>query len=153
MELSGTPLIASIAAVAVVFAVVFLVVKLGKGRHEMSRAGLAKRAVEEAESLRTLAEEREESRPEGDSILKEHDLPHRRVTLHDEGTREIYVREHLPEVAELRRQLRGHGVRDQTFDALYESVDNGSDLLTVSTALSEMAHRLTAHRLGHRPGG
>ncbi len=152
MELSGTPIIASIAVVAVLV-VVFVVVKLGKGRHEMSRAGLAKRAVEEAESLRTLAEEREGSRPAGDSILKEHDLPHRRVTLHDEGTRDIYVREHLSEVSDLRSQLRRRGVRDKTFDTLYESVENGSDLLTVSTALSEMAHRLTAHRLGPRPGG
>lgn len=135
-----------IAAIALV--AVLLAKKLGKGRHEMSRAGLAKRAVEESESLRTLVEEREASRPESDSVIKGHELSHRRVTLHDEGTREVYVREHLPEVAELHRQLRRRGVRDQTFDGLYESPENGSDILTVSTALSEMAQRL-----GFRPGG
>lgn len=127
---------------AVVLAILFFTGRLGKRRHEMSRAGLEKRAIEESERLRTLVDERESVRPDGDSVIKEHDLPSRRVTLHDEGTRGIYVRDHLPEVAELRRQLGDFGVRDEAFDALYESAENGSDLRTVSTALSEMARNL-----------
>lgn len=117
-----------------------------KERHEMTRAGLEKRAIEEARSLRKLVDEREESRPENDSVVREHELPERRVTLHDEETRGMYLRDHLPEVSRLREQLAKRGVRDQTLDEVYGSVENGSDLRTVSTALSEMARRLRRGR-------
>ncbi|CAN5478713.1 MAG: hypothetical protein M3494_00625 [Actinomycetota bacterium] len=143
MEIPGIIALALAAAVlVVVLAILFLTGRLGGRRREMSRAGLSRRASGEAESLRDLVEERESSRPTGDSVIRDHDLPSRRVTVHDEGTREIYLRDHLPEVADLRRQLGERGVRDETLDSLYEAAENGSDLRTVSTALFEMARRL-----------
>lgn len=145
MEIPGTSaLFMVIAAVLVgfVLAALFLAGRLGGGRHEMSRAGLSEWVSEEAGSLRAFVDEREPSRPSGDSVIRGHDLPSRRVTVHDEGTRGIYLRDHLPEAAEIRRQLGEHGVRDETLDSLHEDAANGSDLRTVATALSEMARRL-----------
>lgn len=124
------------------FAALALAGGLKKKRREMSRAGLANRANEEARRLRDFVERREESRPERDSVVRDHELSSHRVTLHDEETRELYVRDHLPEVAELRRQLREHGVRDEVLDNLHESAENGSELRSVSTALFEAARRL-----------
>lgn len=132
-----------LSVVLVGVALLALVVRrLRRKRHEMSRAGLRRRILEEAESLRSLVDEREMSRPESESSVRGHELSHRRVTLHDEKTRELYIREHLPEVSTLREQLARRGIRDRTLDSLYESAENGNDLRTVSTALSEMARSL-----------
>lgn len=144
MELSW--IFAAIFVVGVALAAFFLAGRFGKKRREMSRAGLSRRVAEEAESLRAFVDGRESNRPERDSVVKEHDLSSHRVMLHDEGTMEMYDREHLPEVAELRRQMRGHGVRNETLDSLFESSENASDLRSVSTALSEMARRLRESR-------
>jgi hypothetical protein len=112
MELSW--IFAAILVFGVAVAAFFFLGRFGKKRREMSRAGLHRRASEEAESLRAFVDEREAKRPERDSVVKDHDLPSHRVTLHDEGTMEVYAREHLPEVAELRRQARDHGVKNET---------------------------------------
>lgn len=135
-----------VAIVIVVLAavlVVFWVVRgLGGVRHRLTRPGLRNRALEESRRLFRLVEEREALRPKHDPIIKDHDHPHRRVTLHDEETQRIYVKEYLPRVADLRKQLAERHVRNQTLDALYESVENTADIRTISTALSEMAERL-----------
>ncbi len=110
-------MILALLAGAAVLAAAILVFGRSRRRREMTRAGLSERVSEEAKSLRALVDKRESSRPDGDSVIKDYDLPSHRVTLHDEGTREIYLRDHLPEVAELRRQLRDHGVRDETLDS------------------------------------
>lgn len=142
MDASGILAVTLVVGAVVLAAVLFFTGRLGRRRHEMTRAGLSRRASEAAESLRAFVDEREASRPEDDTVIKDHELPSHRVMLHDEETREMYLREWLPEISELRKQIHDHGVRDRTFDSLYESAENGSDLRTVSTALSEMARSL-----------
>ncbi|MGB3681338.1 MAG: hypothetical protein WA990_02510 [Rubrobacteraceae bacterium] len=121
----------------------FLVMRgLGGVRHRLTRPALRKRALEESRSLSRFVEDREASRPERDPIIKDHEYSHRRVTLHDEETQGIYAKEHLPRVADIRAQLAGRHVKNQTLDDLYESVENNADIRTISTALAEMAERV-----------
>lgn len=139
------PAVAAVVIVAVVVggvAFFFAAGKLGGRRHEMSTAGLEKRVIKESETLRDLAVERESGRPEDDSVIKDHELRDRRVTLHDEETIEIYFKDHFSEVSELRDQLGKRGMRSGELDALYDSAENGADLRSISTALSEMSRSL-----------
>lgn len=132
-----------IAAVAAGILLVATVVRrFGGVRHRMTRPELRNRALQESRSLFQLVEEREAARPEHDSIIKDHEYPHRRVTIHDEETQGIYSEEYLPRVAELRELFAKRQVRSRALDDLYESVENDADIRTVSTALAEMAERL-----------
>ena len=138
--LSVAILAAAVVAVAVIFGIA---IRRFRGtRHRLTRPELRNRALRESHNLFLLVEEREAARPENDPIIKDHEYPHRRVTLHDEETQEIYFKEHLPRVAYLREQLAKRRVRNRTLDDLYESVENGADIRTISTALAEMAERL-----------
>lgn len=131
-----------VAGVAAIVLCVLLLWITGRERPKMTRAGLRNRAREEAEALVRLVEEREASRPADDTVLKDSEYPHRRVTLHDEETQRIYARDHLPRVADLREQFARRRIRNRSLDTFYESPENGADLRTVSTALEEMARRL-----------
>lgn len=111
-------------------------------RHRFTRPALRQRALEESGRLVSLVDERRMSRPPDDPVIVEHEIAHRRVTLHDEGTQEIYRREHLPVVAELRQQFAERRIRNPMLDELYETAGNEADLRTVATALEEMARRL-----------
>lgn len=115
---------------------------LGRGRHKMTRAGLRKRALEASEALVEFIEEREAGRPADDTVVRDHEYPHRRVTLHDEETQRIYAREYLPEIADLREQFARRGIRNDALDRVYEDALNEGDLRTVSTALGEMTRKL-----------
>lgn len=114
----------------------------GRGRHKMTRAGLRKRALEHSEALVEFIDEREAARPGKDSVVRDHEYPHRRVTLHDEETQRIYARDYLPEIADLREQFARRGIRNDVLDRVYEDTLNEGDLRTVSTALGEMAKEL-----------
>ncbi len=141
MELLSVAIVAVVAVAVVVFGVA--VVRRFRGaRHRLTRPELRNRALRESHSLFLLVEEREAARPEDDPVIKDHDYPHRRVTLHDEETQRIYFEEYLPRVADLREQFAERRVRNRTLDDLYESVENDADIRTVSTALAEMAERL-----------
>jgi hypothetical protein len=115
---------------------------LGRGHHKMTRAGLRKRALEQSEALVEFIDEREASRPANDTVVSYHEYPHRRVTLHDEEIQRIYVRDYLPEIADLREQFARRGVRNDALDRVYEDALNEGDLRTVATALGEMANKL-----------
>lgn len=114
----------------------------GPRRHKMTRAGLAKLAVAESDALIRFLERREAGRPPNDTVIEDHEYPHRRVTLYDEETQRLYAECHLPRVADLRQQFAERGIRSQPLDAFYQSPANGADLRTVSTALFEMTRRL-----------
>lgn len=98
--------------------------------------------MRESDRLAELVEEREASRPSDDPVIRDHELTDRRVTYHDEKTQEIYHRDYLPEVVELREHFAERGIRNGTLDQLYDSAENDADLRTISTALEEMAARL-----------
>lgn len=140
MEMAG--IIVAVLAGLVLAVVLLLVRRSGGGRHRLTRSGLRRRAIKESERLIALVEERRASRPSDDPVIMDHELPHRRVTLHDERTQEIYRREHLPAVTELREQFAERRVRDRMLDELYEDAASEADLRTVATALGEMARRL-----------
>ena len=108
----------------------------------MTRAGLRKRAIEASEALVESIEEREAGRPAYDTVVTDHEYPHRRVTLYDEESQRIYARDHLPEIADLREQFARRGIRSDALDRLYEDALSEGDLRTVSTALGEMAKEL-----------
>ena len=140
MELS---LAFSILAAALVLCLaVLLMTLLGRERHKMTRAGLRKRALEASEALVESINEREADRPAHDTVVTDHEYPHRRVTLYDEETQRIYARDHLPEIADLREQFARRGIRSDALDRLYEDALSEGDLRTVSTALGEMAKEL-----------
>lgn len=141
MDPSSVAIVAAVAAAVVILGVV-AVRRFRRRRHRLTRPELRNRALRQSQSLFLLVEEREAARPGDDPIIKDHDYPHRRVTLHDEETQRIYFEEHLPMVADLREQFAEHRVRNRTLDDLYESVENGADIRTISTALAEMAERL-----------
>lgn len=124
------------------FLTVLLLRLLGRGRHKMTRAGLRKRALERSEALVGFIDEREATRPANDTVLRDHEHPHRRVTLHDEETQRIYTRDYLPEIADLREQFARRGIRNNALDRIYENPQNEGDLRTVSTALGEMVKKL-----------
>lgn len=113
-------------------------------RHKMTRAGLRNLARAESEALIGLLEEREASRPHDDIVIKDHEYPHRRVTLHDEETQKIYAERYLAEISDLRGQLARRGIRSWPLDAYYASPQNEADLRTISTALLEVSGRLKA---------
>jgi hypothetical protein len=115
---------------------------LKRSRHKMTRAGLRKRAFKESEALINFINDREASRPANDSIVSDHEYPHRRVTLHDEETQVLYARDYLPEIANLREQFAKRGIRNDVLDRVCEGAQNEGDLRTVSTALVEMSKRL-----------
>lgn len=131
-----------LAAIIGLFLTVLLSRLLGRGRHKMTRAGLRKRAFQQAEALMVFVNERETSRPANDTVIKDHQHAHRRVTLHDEETQQIYARDYLPGIAELREQFAKRGIRSDALDRVYESAESEGDLRTVSTALVEMAKKL-----------
>lgn len=111
-------------------------------RHPMTRAGLRRRALEEAGRIFALVEEREAGRPAEDTVVVDHEIPHRRVTLYDEETQRIYAAAHLSEVEELRGQFARRGIRSGELDRFYREPGNSAGLRTVATALEEMAGRL-----------
>ncbi len=114
----------------------------GRARHKMTKAGLRKRALEQSEALVHFINEREGSRSANDTVVRDHEYPHRRVTLHDEETQRIYVRDYLPEITDLRQQFARRGIRNDALDRVYEGAQNEGELRTVSTALGEMANKL-----------
>ena len=131
-----------LAAMLVLCLAALLVPLLGRERHKMTRAGLRKRAIEASEALVESIEEREAGRPAYDTVVTDHEYPHRRVTLYDEESQRIYARDHLPEIADLREQFARRGIRSDALDRLYEDALSEGDLRTVSTALGEMAKEL-----------
>lgn len=114
----------------------------GRRRHKMTRAGLRNLAREQSGALIGLVEQREAGRPHDDVVIKDHEYPHRRVTLHDEGTQRIYAERYLASISDLRDQLARRGIRSGPLDAYYASPQNEADLRTISTALLEMSGRL-----------
>lgn len=114
----------------------------GRRRHKMTRAGLRNLARARSETLIGLLQEREASRPLDDIVIKDHEYPHRRVTLHDMETQRIYAEDYLEEISELREQFAGRGIRSWPLDHYCASPQNEADLRTISTALLEMAGRL-----------
>lgn len=111
-------------------------------RHKMTRAGLRNLARARSEALVDLVDRREACRPRNDVVLRDHEYAHRRVTLHDIETRDIYLKDHLAEISDLREQLAQRGIRSRELDRYLASPENGADLRTISTALLEMACRL-----------
>ncbi len=114
----------------------------GRRRHKMTRPGLRNLARDRSEALAGLVSRREACRPRNDAIIKDHEYPHRRVTLHDLETRQIYLANFQAEVSDLREQFAARGIRSQPLDRYLASPENGADLKTLSTALLEMASRL-----------
>lgn len=114
----------------------------GRRPHKMTRAGLRNLARERSEALSELVSRRETLRPRDDIVLKDHEYPHRRVTLHDLETQRVYAAEHAEALADLREQFARRGIRNRTFDRHLQAPENGADLRTLSTALLEMAARL-----------
>lgn len=114
----------------------------GRRRHKMTRPGLRNLARARSGALADLVRRREACRPRNDAIIKDHEYPHRRVTLHDLETRKIYLANYQAEVSDLREQFAARGIRSQPLDRYVASPENGADLRTISTALLEMASRL-----------
>lgn len=114
----------------------------GRRRHKMTRPGLRNLARVRSEALAELVRWREACRPRNDAIIRDHEYPHRRVTLHDIETRRIYLSDYHAEVSDLREQFAARGIRSQPLDRYLASPENGADLSTISTALLEMAARL-----------
>lgn len=111
-------------------------------RYKVTKPALRNLALRESEALIAFVYERQAGRPENDTVLKDHELPSRRVTLHDEETQRIYSRNHLPRVKDLRNQFAQRGIRDGALDRYYESAETEADLRTIATVLPEMAKRL-----------
>jgi hypothetical protein len=108
----------------------------------MTRPGLRNLARARSEALVELVEQREASRPPNDGVIRNHEYPHRRVTLHDVETQRIYTGEHAAGVSDLREQFARRGIRNGQLDRYLRSPENGADLRTIATALLEMAARL-----------
>lgn len=142
MEWSLISWVILLAIIGLLLSMLLLRLFLGRGRHKMTKAGLRKRALKESEALMVFVNEREQSRPANDAVVRNHEYSHRRVTLHDEETQRIYARDHLPEINALREQFAKRGIRNDALDRIYENAQNEGDLRTVSTALGEMANRL-----------
>jgi hypothetical protein len=142
MDALGIVVAVAVAGLVLAGSLLLLARASGDGRHRLTRPELRRRALAESEKLVALVDERRASRPFDDPIIVDHELPHRRVTLHDEGTREIYRREHLPAVADLREQFAKRRIRNRTLDEFYEEAASEADLRTVATALEEMARRI-----------
>lgn len=133
-------MIAAVISLTVVLLLVFRVLR--RRGHKITRPELRNRAIRESERLIELVEEQKAGRPENDPVLKDHELSHRRVTFYDEEMQEIYHREHLAEISELKDLFAQRGIRNRMLENLEESVENEADLRTISTALEEMSTRL-----------
>ena len=118
-----------------------LVRRLGRPRHRLTKPELRNQALEESERLVGLVHSRGPGRPTDDPVIQDHQLAHRRFTSYDEDTQEVYQREHLPKVAELREHFAARKIRNGMLDELYATAGNEADLRTISTALQEMAGR------------
>ena len=116
--------------------------RFGETRHRLTRPELRNRALEESERLAELVDKRDSDRPSEDPVIEDHQFAHRRFTSYDEETQEVYEREHMPKVAELRELFAARRIRNGMLDDLYDSAGNEADLRTISTALQEMAGRL-----------
>ncbi len=129
-------------AVAAAVALALSYRRLKGRRYKLTKPALRNRALQESEALAAFVDERRACRPQDDAVVEDHELPSRRVTLHDEGTRRIYSGDHLPRVRDLREQFAQRGMCDGTLERYYESAESEADLRTVATVLSEMAKRL-----------
>lgn len=58
-------------------------------RYKVTKPALRNLALRESEALIAFVYERQAGRPENDTVLKDHELPSRRVTLHDEETQRM----------------------------------------------------------------
>ncbi|MGB3635400.1 MAG: hypothetical protein WA982_15265, partial [Rubrobacteraceae bacterium] len=114
----------------------------GETRHRLTKPELRNQALKESERLAELVDERESHRPLEDPVIQDHQLAHRRFTSYDEETQEVYEREHMPKIVELRGHFAARHIRSGMLDDLYGSAGNEADLRTISTALQEMAGRL-----------
>lgn len=114
----------------------------GRRRHKMTRPGLRNLARVRSEALVDLVRRRGACKPRNDIIIKDHEYPHRRVTLHDVETRRLYLADYQAEISDLREQFAARGIRSQPLDRYLASPENEADLRTISTALLEMADRL-----------
>lgn len=114
----------------------------GRRRHRITRPGLRNLARARSEAVAELVRRREACRPRNDAIIKDHEYPHRRVTLHDVETLGIYLADHHAAVSDLRELFAARGIRSQPLDRYLAAPENGADLRTISTALLEMAARL-----------
>lgn len=133
--------IPAVVAVGVV-ALVWIRRKVRRRRHRLTGPELRNRARREAGEIAGLIGVRQRNRPADDPVIRHHEFSHRRVTFHDEGTRDIYVRDHLPEVSLLQQQFAERNIHNRTLDGIYESPENEADLRTIATSLEEMADRL-----------
>jgi hypothetical protein len=111
-------------------------------RHKLTRPGLRNLARARSDDLIQLVLRREACRPRNDAVIKGHEYPHRRVTLHDLETQGIYSDEYAAEISDLRGQFARRGIRNGQLDRYLESPENEADLRTISTALLEMSARL-----------
>lgn len=140
METTTTLIIATVGVVAIASALLYHHLK-GR-RYKMTKPALRNLALQEFIALLAFVNERQAGRPDNDTVIKDHELPSRRVTLHDEETQRIYTRDHLPRVKDLRDQFAQRGIRDGALDLYYETAENEADLRTIATVLPEMAKRL-----------
>ena len=111
-------------------------------RHRLTRSGLKNLARDRSEALTDLVLRREACRPANDTVIKDHEYPHRRVTFHDLETQKIYAGEHAAGIRDLRGQFARRGIRSGQLDRYLESPENEADIRTVATALMEMSARL-----------
>jgi hypothetical protein len=108
----------------------------------MTKAGLRNLARDRSGSLADLVDRRAACRPRNDAVIRAHEYDHRRVTLHDIETREIYLNDYLAGISDLREQFARRGIRCRELDRHLASPENEADLRTISTALLEMVSRL-----------
>ena len=135
-------ILAIIVGVVLLVSAILLVRSFGGRRHELTRPELRNRAMRASERLAGLVEEQQAARPPADPVIKDNELPHRRVTAQDEEMQRVYRRDYLPEISGLREHFAGRRIRNDMLEELYESAENEADLRTISTALQEMAARL-----------
>jgi len=108
----------------------------------MTRPGLRNLARARSEALADLVDRRAACRPPNDTVLRDHEYAHRRVTLHDLETLRVYLADHLAPISDLREQFAARGIRSRELDRYIASPENEADLRTISTALLQMASRL-----------
>jgi len=108
----------------------------------MTRPGLRNLARVRSGALADLVDRRAACRPRDDTVLRDHEYVHRRVTLHDIETLRIYLADHLAPISDLREQFAARGIRSRELDRYIASPESEADLRTISTALLEMASRL-----------
>ena len=99
-------------------------------------------ALREVRRLGDLIATRRETKPDDDPIVKDHEKPNRRVTRHDQGTQDIYYKEHMPVIADLKERFAERGIQDDALDHMYAHVDNEADIRNIQTTLAQLAARL-----------